>query len=98
MQKRAELKDILEKDQGSSFRSDKNTFFRVLNILMRYPDAVVRSNMLAGRLQLQERQTYDNQSIFVDAALQFNDWSFKTGGDSSSRTMNFVTLNPTRRT
>jgi hypothetical protein len=36
--------------------------------------------MLAGRLQLQERQTYENQSIFVDAALQFNDWNFKTGG------------------
>ena len=58
MEKRAALKDIIVKDNNGTFRSDKNTFFRVLNILMQSPDAVARSNMLAGRLQLQERQTY----------------------------------------
>ena len=79
MERRAALKDIVVKEH-ESFRSDKNTFFRVLNILMQFPDAVARSNMLASRLQLQERQTYEHQSVFVDATEKFNDWNFKTGG------------------
>ncbi len=80
MEKRAALQDIIVKDNHGTFRSDKNTFFRVLNILMQSPNAVARSNMLAGRLQLQDRQTYENQSVFVDAAEKFNDWNYKTGG------------------
>jgi hypothetical protein len=55
------------------FRKDKNTLPRILNILMTNPDAILRTNLLANRRQLQSREVYSNQTIFIDCAERFND-------------------------
>ena len=62
-----------EEDEGSLvgeadeslYRKDKNTIPRLINILFEHPDAVARSHMLASRIQLQNKETYDKQQIFV---------------------------------
>jgi hypothetical protein len=47
---------------------------------MTHPDALSRSSMIAGRLQLQERKVKENQDIYVSAAEKFNDWTLSSGG------------------
>ena len=71
---------LLNKNEGSTFREDENTFFRVLNFLMTNPDSLARSSLLAGRLQLEEGKVKDRQDIYTTAAEQFNDWSQSSGG------------------
>lgn len=73
------LGSILNKDEGT-FRRDKNTFFRLCNILMTFPDALQRSNLLATRTQLQNKEVNEKQPIFNDAADHFNDHNYNSGG------------------
>ena len=42
----------------SAYRKNKHTFPRLCNILLQYPDAIARSQLLASRLQLQAKQVY----------------------------------------
>jgi len=68
--------DSVDSNASQPFRKfvkDKNTLPRILNILMLNPDAVLRTNLLATRQQLQARETYSNQSIFTQCADRFND-------------------------
>ena len=62
------------------YRKDKNTMPRLINILFEHPDAVARSHMLATRIQLQNKETYDKQKIFTESMLKFNDRQYNSGG------------------
>ena len=73
------LAEIIEKEEGT-FRKDKNTFFRLCNILMSFPDALQRSNLLATRTQLQNKEVNEKQPIFNDAVVLFNDSTHNSGG------------------
>ena len=63
---RVKLEGILSASSSSlsnfsgNFKSDENTFFRICNFLMVYPDAVARSAALAGRKRLQESKNIHN--------------------------------------
>lgn len=59
-------------DEGTNFRKDKNTFPRMCNFIMTFPEAIQRSAILGGRFELQSGQVYDRQDIFVDTADKFN--------------------------
>ncbi len=47
--------------------------------MIRYPDALQRSALLGGRYELQTKQTYERQDIFVTVTEQFNS-SANSGG------------------
>lgn len=64
----------------SSFKKDKNTFPRLCNILMKTEDSLARSQLIAGRLQLQYGQTREHHPVWVCAAEDFNDYSKSSGG------------------
>lgn len=62
------------------FLSNQNTFPRLCNIILDYPDAVVRSAVLASKYALQNKETNQNQPIFTETREKFNDATFNSGG------------------
>lgn len=52
----------------SNFRRNKNTIPRILNIMSRWPDEIIRTNLLASRMSLQFHQIGEWQDIFVRTA------------------------------
>ena len=76
----AQLALINSKSVHHMFRKDKNTFPRILNIILSYPDALQRSGALASRMQLQDKTLNDNAPIFVESARLFNDPTHNSGG------------------
>ena len=59
------------------FLSNQNTFLpRLCNIILDYPDAVVRSAVLASKYALQNKETNQNQPIFTETRVKFNDATF----------------------
>lgn len=76
----------LEVDLLTTFRKDVNTVGRLLNILMADEDALMRSNLLGGREELQAGVTYDQHPSFVLGVDRYNDWSFNSGGLVEGRT------------
>jgi len=49
----------------STYRKDKNTLPRIINLVLRYPDALARSAVIATRLDLQDREVGPNKPIWV---------------------------------
>jgi hypothetical protein len=73
--------DAEESDQESQkFVGNVNTFPRLCNIILQYPDAVIRSALLASKYALQNKETNQNQPIFVDTCAKFNSATFNSGG------------------
>jgi hypothetical protein len=70
--------ELIEKE--GSFLKDQNTFPRLCIILMQFPDALERSNLLSTRNQLQNKEINESQPIFVNAAEHFNDARHNSGG------------------
>jgi hypothetical protein len=66
--------------ESRKFASNQNTFPRLCNILLDYPDAVVRSAVLATKYSLQNKETNQNQPIFTETRESFNDANFNSGG------------------
>ena len=66
------LKAIESEEEPGLFRKDKNSFPRLCNFLMQYPDALQRSALLGNRFELETRQTYEIQDIFVNSVEDFN--------------------------
>ena len=64
---------IAEKERSGTYRHDKNTFPRLVNLVMRYPDALQRSSALATRMDLQNKTTNANNPIWVSVAEEFMD-------------------------
>jgi hypothetical protein len=71
---------VVDESDYTQYRKDKNTIPRLINILFEHPDAVARSHMLASRIQLQNKETYDKQQIFVESMNKFNDRQYNSGG------------------
>ena len=67
-------------EESQNFTSNQNTFPRLCNILLDYPDAVVRSAVLASKFAIQNKETNQNQQIFLETCEKFNDVGFDTGG------------------
>ena len=76
----ANVEKLEDHEQNNSIRRDENTFARICNFLLTYPEALQRSTLLATSIQLQEKQVYAKQLIFVDCAERFNDWNYNSGG------------------
>jgi hypothetical protein len=73
--------DAEESDQeGQKFVGNVNTFPRLCNIILQYPNAVIRSALLASKYALQNKETNQNQPIFVDTCAKFNSATFNSGG------------------
>ena len=66
--------------ESQKFLSNQNTFPRLCNILLDYPDAVVRSAVLASKYALQNKETNQNQPIFTETRESFNDANYNSGG------------------
>ena len=68
------LLDIIDNnDRCGTYRHDKNTFPRLVNLIMRYPDALQRSSALATRMDLQNKATNAKNPIWVSVAEEFMD-------------------------
>ena len=67
-------------EESQNFTSNQNTFPRLCNIILDYPDAVVRSAVLASKYALQNKETNQNQPIFLETCEKFNDAAFDSGG------------------
>jgi hypothetical protein len=55
-----------------SFRKSRNTMPRIINIILGYPNALLRSQLLADRLQLDSGETRSRHPAFTDCAEKFN--------------------------
>jgi hypothetical protein len=62
------------------FRRDANTFPRLLNFLMKEPNAVARLQLLAARHQLDSGEVYSSQEVMITAVELFNDPGMNSGG------------------
>ena len=67
-------------EESQKFISNQNTFPRLCNIILDYPDAVIRSAVLASKYALQNKETNQNQPIFVETCESFNSAEFNSGG------------------
>jgi hypothetical protein len=68
-------------------RKDKNTFPRLCNFLLKDPDALQRTRLLATKQQLQDREIQQNLPIFNRATDQFNDRNAFSGNYKISITV-----------
>ena len=64
----------------------------MINILMQTPVAVMRSDTLADRMTLQQRETGHRNPLFAEACAHFNDYSFNSRGLIAAHEV-FTTLN-----
>lgn len=67
-------------EESQRFMSNQNTFARLCNIILDHPDAIVRSALLASKYALQNKETNQNQPIFVLTCSKFNDSAYNSGG------------------
>ena len=67
-------------EESQKFISNMNTFPRLCNIILQYPDAVIRSSLLGSKYALQNKETNQNQPVFVETCAKFDDANFYSGG------------------
>jgi len=60
-------------DAITKFIKNKHTNFRLINLLMKQPAALQRSNLISTREQLQHREVGARNPLFVSVAGEFND-------------------------
>jgi hypothetical protein len=68
-----ESEDDENENAATKFVKNKNTNFRLVNLLMLYPVALQRSNLISTREQLQHREVGAQDLLFVTVAAEFND-------------------------
>jgi hypothetical protein len=68
-----ELKDIEASKRDGTYTVDKNTVPRLVNLVLRYPDALQRSSALATRQDLQNKEVNGTRLIWVTVAEEFMD-------------------------
>lgn len=73
VKKSIELKALEETKRDGTYFSDKNTIPRLVNLVLRYPDALQRSSALATRQDLQNKEVNGSKVIWVTVAEQFMD-------------------------
>lgn len=57
-----------------------NTFPRLLNFMMKHPDKLALTALQASKSQLQAKEVYEKNPVFVEAVISFNNWSLHSGG------------------
>jgi hypothetical protein len=57
---------------GAKFKKNKNTMFRLVNLMIKRPAEVQRTSLIATRAQLQGRETGGNNPLFKTVADEFN--------------------------
>ena len=62
------------------FIRNNNTVPRLLNCMMKNSDKLAISRLVATRYDLQSRTTNENNPIYEEACIAFNDYSIPTGG------------------
>ena len=73
------LPNIIESSKKERFTKNKDTFPRICNLLMRNPDAIKRSALLAMRVDLQFHQLGSIAHLFTCAADDFNNHEIDSG-------------------
>lgn len=71
--KEKELKNMDDTERNGTYKHDKNTVPRLVNLIMRYPDALQRSSALATRMDLQNKTVNSSKPIWVTVAEEFMD-------------------------
>lgn len=74
------LKIIIEDREGGTYRTNCNTLPRLINLVMKFPDAIMRSNALASKEDLQNKEVNGSKPIWITVAEQFNDREHNSGG------------------
>lgn len=64
---------------GTGFKKSRNTNFRLINVVVKYPAALQRSNLIASKEQLQNRETGSRAPFWKEVEVEFND-DTPTGG------------------
>lgn len=59
--------------------SDQNTFSSLCNIIMKYPQQLLATGVIATRVALQTNNVGANQSLWLNAAENFNNPTFPVG-------------------
>jgi len=65
--------DSMDDILGDTFRKTRNTLPRIINFLMRNEDALLRSQLLAERMQLDAREMGSRLPLYADCVASFND-------------------------
>lgn len=63
------------------YRKDKNTFPRMWNILLRFPAALMNTELQSSRSQLQYGESRADHPVFLEALAEFNNRDFNCGGN-----------------
>ena len=69
----AVLKNAIASKQDGTHISDKNTYPRLKNLVLAFPDALQRSSALATRQDLQNKEVNASRTIWINVAEQFMD-------------------------
>lgn len=67
------LKNSIASKRDGTYVSDKNTYPRLINLVLAFPDALQRSSALATRQDLQNKEVNATRTIWTDVAEQFMD-------------------------
>jgi hypothetical protein len=65
---------------NATFRRDKNTIPRILNILTKYPDGMLHSRRRATWMDLQNGTTRAGSEVWGSVGVEFNDRTLNSGG------------------
>ena len=75
----SELKLIEATKRDGTYITDKNTVPRLVNLVLKYPDALQRSSALATRQELQNKEVNGSRLIWVTVAEEFMDGTYSGG-------------------
>jgi len=77
-----------EEMSGTTFRKDRNTIPRIINLAMQMPDALKQSHSLPSRQQLENKEgPINKREIWVSVADDFNDATVNSGGIIKERNL-----------
>ena len=65
---------------NGTYRKDKNTIPRLINLLFNHPNALARSQSIPSRVDIQDRQLNEHQEIWTIVCNEFMDRSHNSGG------------------
>jgi hypothetical protein len=83
MARKKELNAIeLKAAGGDSFRKNKDTIPRIINILVASSD-LLQADGLASRMSLQAKEVNESKPVYVEGAAKFNDANYNSGSSPS---------------
>ncbi len=65
------LKNAIASKRDETYSTDKNSYPRLINLVLQFPDALQRSSALATRQDLQNKEIHASKTIWVTVAEQF---------------------------